>query len=163
MNAPSAHHEAPKLRPARKARPRTSQWREAVSRTRSAWESARELRMNHVAIGTTVSTRSTSSVLAREKVFGPVLAITTFGDEREAIQIANDSQYGCRRTVDQRPRPRSPDCEAVARGNRRCQHVGCFIGQHAVQWCPPVRFRTRPFAVAPPQPQRSENNSGRLS
>jgi aldehyde dehydrogenase (NAD+) len=32
--------------------------------------------------------------LAREEVFGPVLAVLTFGDEEEAIALANDSRYG---------------------------------------------------------------------
>ena len=30
----------------------------------------------------------------REEIFGPVLAVTTFKDEAEAMQIANDTPYG---------------------------------------------------------------------
>ena len=32
--------------------------------------------------------------IAREEIFGPVLAVTTFADLDEAIRIANDSEYG---------------------------------------------------------------------
>jgi 4-(gamma-glutamylamino)butanal dehydrogenase len=32
--------------------------------------------------------------VAREEVFGPVVSVIAFGDEREAVQIANDSSYG---------------------------------------------------------------------
>ena len=34
------------------------------------------------------------SALAREEVFGPVLAITAFDDEAQAVRLANDSVYG---------------------------------------------------------------------
>jgi aldehyde dehydrogenase (NAD+) len=43
----------------------------------------------------TVFTEVTSSMtLAREEVFGPVLAVLTYRDEDEALHIANDSPYG---------------------------------------------------------------------
>lgn len=37
---------------------------------------------------------SAGSTLFREEVFGPVLAVTTFETEEEAIELANDSSYG---------------------------------------------------------------------
>jgi len=34
------------------------------------------------------------SDILREEIFGPVLSIVTFGDENEAVRIANDTEYG---------------------------------------------------------------------
>lgn len=40
-----------------------------------------------------------ASRLAREEIFGPVLTVTPYDDERQAIDIANDSEYGLAGTV----------------------------------------------------------------
>jgi gamma-glutamyl-gamma-aminobutyraldehyde dehydrogenase len=40
-----------------------------------------------------------SSRLAREEVFGPVLAVTTFDTPEEAIRLANDTDYGLAATI----------------------------------------------------------------
>jgi aldehyde dehydrogenase (NAD+) len=40
-----------------------------------------------------------SARIAQEEIFGPVLTITPYGDEDEAIAIANDSEYGLGGTV----------------------------------------------------------------
>ncbi|WP_235833586.1 NAD-dependent succinate-semialdehyde dehydrogenase [Orlajensenia flava] len=37
---------------------------------------------------------ATGSDILREEIFGPVLAITTFSDEDEAVRLANDTEYG---------------------------------------------------------------------
>jgi betaine-aldehyde dehydrogenase len=41
-----------------------------------------------------VSNVTTSMEIWREEVFGPALCVKTFSTEDEAIQLANDSQYG---------------------------------------------------------------------
>jgi gamma-glutamyl-gamma-aminobutyraldehyde dehydrogenase len=40
-----------------------------------------------------------ASALAREEVFGPVLAITAFDSEEEAVRLANDTPYGLAASV----------------------------------------------------------------
>jgi aldehyde dehydrogenase len=42
----------------------------------------------------TVFKGSNDMRIFQEEIFGPVLAVTTFKDEREALQIANDTLYG---------------------------------------------------------------------
>ena len=37
--------------------------------------------------------------IAREEIFGPVLAVTRFEDDEEAVRLANDSDYGLAATV----------------------------------------------------------------
>jgi acyl-CoA reductase-like NAD-dependent aldehyde dehydrogenase len=40
-----------------------------------------------------------SARIFREEIFGPVLGVTTWTDEREALQLANDSEYGLTASV----------------------------------------------------------------
>jgi acyl-CoA reductase-like NAD-dependent aldehyde dehydrogenase len=40
-----------------------------------------------------------NDLLAREEIFGPVLTITEYADEREAVRIANDCDYGLGGTI----------------------------------------------------------------
>jgi aldehyde dehydrogenase len=42
----------------------------------------------------TVFEGSNSMRVFQEEIFGPVLSVTTFRDDDEALAIANDSQYG---------------------------------------------------------------------
>jgi geranial dehydrogenase len=42
---------------------------------------------------------SNSSVIAREEIFGPVLAIIPYNDEDDAVRLANESDYGLGGTV----------------------------------------------------------------
>jgi len=43
---------------------------------------------------TIFSNVTSDMTIAREEIFGPVLSVITFEDEKEALEIANDSQYG---------------------------------------------------------------------
>ncbi|GMH01314.1 hypothetical protein Nepgr_003153 [Nepenthes gracilis] len=43
---------------------------------------------------TIVSDVTTSMQIWKEEVFGPILCVKTFGSEDEAIELANDTQYG---------------------------------------------------------------------
>jgi 1-pyrroline-5-carboxylate dehydrogenase len=71
--------------------------------------------------------------LAREEIFGPVLAVLTVKDFDEGIQVANDTEYGLTGSLYSRDR------ERLARGkrelfcgnlylNRKC--TGALVGVH---------------------------------
>ena len=40
-----------------------------------------------------------AATVAQEEIFGPVVAITRFEDEQDAVRLANDSRYGLMATV----------------------------------------------------------------
>jgi succinate-semialdehyde dehydrogenase/glutarate-semialdehyde dehydrogenase len=44
--------------------------------------------------GTVVAEVRPGSEILRQEIFGPVLSISTFGDEDEAVALANDTEYG---------------------------------------------------------------------
>jgi acyl-CoA reductase-like NAD-dependent aldehyde dehydrogenase len=52
------------------------------------------LERGHYFRPTVLTNVNPSMRVAREEVFGPVLAVLTFDTEDEALQIANDTQYG---------------------------------------------------------------------
>ncbi len=43
---------------------------------------------------TVVTEAARDNVLVREEIFGPVLAVQTFGDEAEALEVAHDTEFG---------------------------------------------------------------------
>jgi acyl-CoA reductase-like NAD-dependent aldehyde dehydrogenase len=53
--------------------------------------------------------------IAREEIFGPVLSLLTFRDERQAVDIANDSPYGLAASI------WTADVNAALRMSRRLQ------------------------------------------
>ncbi|KUI22055.1 aldehyde dehydrogenase [Mycobacterium sp. IS-1496] len=48
----------------------------------------------HFVAPTLITGVDNSAPIAREEIFGPVLVVIPFGDDDEAVQIANDSPYG---------------------------------------------------------------------
>ncbi len=58
-----------------------------------------ELRHGSFVLPTVFSDVGEGARLAREEVFGPVISVTPFADEADAIRIANDTQYGLAGTV----------------------------------------------------------------
>jgi acyl-CoA reductase-like NAD-dependent aldehyde dehydrogenase len=70
-----------------------------------------------------------SSQLAQNEIFGPVLAVLPFGDEDEAIALANDTQYGLAAYIWTRDLRRA---HQVARQ----LDVG-YIGVNGMPVCPP--------------------------
>ncbi|WP_061934646.1 aldehyde dehydrogenase family protein [Aureimonas sp. AU22] len=60
------------------------------------------------------------SVIAREEIFGPVLAVIPYSTEAEALEIANDSPYGLGGYVFGGDRERSYEFAARLRAGRIC-------------------------------------------
>lgn len=105
--------------------------------------------------------------LWREEIFGPVLAVRSFASEKEAIDLANDSDYGLVATVVTRDearascpalrrsgqarrgvRPADAGLRLVRRGASTCWSViSCF---EAESWPPDLFFKLR-------QRRRSDN------
>lgn len=63
--------------------------------------------------------------ISREEIFGPVLAITPFDTEEDAIAMANDTEYGLAAYI------RSGDAARVARVGRRLRAGAIHINGHS--------------------------------
>jgi aldehyde dehydrogenase (NAD+) len=69
--------------------------------------------------------------IAREEVFGPVLAMIPFADEAEAIRIANDTPYGLAAYV------QSQDLERARRVARQIRAGSVHINGAGQDYCSP--------------------------
>jgi len=58
-----------------------------------------DLAAGNFVVPTLFSDVSNDMSIAREEIFGPVLSVIPFGDEDEAVRIANDTEYGLAATV----------------------------------------------------------------
>jgi len=72
-----------------------------------------------------------SHTIAREEIFGPVLAVIPYGDVDEAVRIANDSEYGLGGTVWTGDQQRGID---VA---RRVRTGSIGVNHYALDFCAP--------------------------
>ncbi len=73
----------------------------------------------------TILTDVTPSMrVVKEEVFGPVLTITPFDDEDEALRLANDSEYGLGGSV------WSSDAQRAAKVASRLDSGGAWVNQH---------------------------------
>ncbi|RST85733.1 aldehyde dehydrogenase family protein [Aquibium carbonis] len=64
---------------------------------------------------TILTDMSEDSFVWREEIFGPVVCVKPFGDEADAVRLANDSRFGLAAAVMSKDRAR---CERVARAFR---------------------------------------------
>ena len=86
--------------------------------------------------------------VSREEIFGPVLAVTPFHEEAEAIVMANDSIYGLAAAVwTSRYQCRASALERTARRHRVGQQLRSIHGRDTLRRLQAVRLRPRSLAA----------------
>ena len=82
-----------------------------------------------------------SMTVAQEEIFGPVVTVTPFEDEKDAARLANDSRYGLMATVDRRPREGAPARAPHQGRDGRDQHAVHGVSGDPVRGLQAVRLR----------------------
>ena len=128
---------------ARVHRDRRRRWRRAAGR-RPRVELNGDLDADAFVAPTVIAGVGNDARIAQEEVFGPVVTLTRFGDEAEAVQFANDVRYGLAATVwtaGWLPRPSRRAAHPLRRG--RHQHPVRRLPRRAVRRLQGVRLRSR--------------------
>ena len=93
---------------------------------------------------TVVAGMDNASTIAQEEVFGPVVTIIPFEDEKDAIRIANDVKYGLMASVWTGDPARGHRLASADQGRHgRDQHAVHRVPRPAVRRLQAVRLRTR--------------------
>ncbi|KIW23060.1 uncharacterized protein PV07_11292 [Cladophialophora immunda] len=71
------------------------------------------------------------AVIYREEIFGPVLCVTTFGTEQEALQKANDTHYGLSGAVFTKDLNRALRVSSKVKAGTVCVNCAIMIGPQA--------------------------------
>ncbi len=92
---------------------------------------------------TVFSNVSNDMTIAREEIFGPVLSIIPFDSEEEAIEIANDTEYGLSGSVWAGTQEHAIEIAQRLRTGQVDVNGGAFNPSGALRRLQEVRYRSR--------------------